>query len=124
MVTTDTGTATLSRGADELTLDTTSVRTARRERRSSADRTTRIKSSPIGSAAKWIILAVGSVVMLLPLYIMIISAFKSQEDILLNPLGFHEGSFTLDYTSSRVAVRSGTSRCCCCSCRVSSSPAR
>jgi raffinose/stachyose/melibiose transport system permease protein len=97
MTTTDTVATTLTEGPSEITLDTTAVRTAQRLRRRNADRTTRIKSSRIGFIVKWIILGVGSVVMLVPLYILIISAFKSQQDILLNPLGFSDGSFTFDY---------------------------
>ena len=46
---------------------------------------------------KWLILALVAVVMLVPLYIMVISAFKPANDILLNPLGFSPDSFTFDY---------------------------
>lgn len=62
---------------------------ARRMRRTPAER--------IGVAVKWTILLVGSAVMLLPLYLLIISAFKSEQDIFANPLGFSEGSFTFEY---------------------------
>ncbi|KRC59428.1 transporter [Agromyces sp. Root81] len=46
---------------------------------------------------KWTILCLVAVVMLTPLYILVISAFKPQADIIENPLGFSPGSFTFDY---------------------------
>ena len=44
-----------------------------------------------------VLLVVVAVVMLVPLYIMVISAFKSQADILQNPLGFKPGGLSLQY---------------------------
>jgi raffinose/stachyose/melibiose transport system permease protein len=65
-----------------------------RERR---DSTVKIKEPITGRLIKWLTLALVALVMLVPLYIMVISAFKPASDILLNPLGFSPDSFTLDY---------------------------
>lgn len=46
---------------------------------------------------KWAVLLVASFVMLVPLYVMVISAFKPQSEILNNPLGIDPATFTLDY---------------------------
>lgn len=97
MTSTDTVTTTLTEGASELHLDTTAVRTARRGKRQNADRTQRIKTSPVGQILKWAVLVIGGAVMLVPLYIMVISAFKDEQDIFNNPLGFSPGSFTLEH---------------------------
>jgi len=46
---------------------------------------------------KWTILGALSLIMIIPLYIMVISAFKSQAEILNNPLGISPATFTLEY---------------------------
>ena len=76
--------------------DTVAV-TAPREPRGARRGTTKIKEPIAGRLSKWLLLAVVAVVMLVPLYIMVISAFKPAADILLNPLGFSPGSFTFEY---------------------------
>lgn len=101
---TDTVTTTLAQGAAELTLDTRAVRAARQERRRRADRTARLRGSRAAQAVKWTIIGLVSLVMLLPLYILIISAFKPEEDIFRNPLGFSEGSFTFDYLMAAITA--------------------
>lgn len=97
MPSTDTVTTTLTEGAPELSLDTTAVRTAQRERRQRDERTTRIKSSSVGLAFKWIVLLIGGAIMLLPMYLLIINAFKPERDIFGNPLWFSDGAFTFEY---------------------------
>jgi raffinose/stachyose/melibiose transport system permease protein len=65
--------------------------------RKSRETTTKIKEPILGRLFKWLTLVLVALVMLVPLYIMIISAFKPADDILLNPLGFSPDSFTFDY---------------------------
>ncbi len=47
--------------------------------------------------ARWIVLTVVTVVMVVPLYTMVINAFKPQKEIIENPLLITPQSFTLDY---------------------------
>jgi raffinose/stachyose/melibiose transport system permease protein len=83
----------MTRTSDEADIDVLDVATewAPPVRRPSRKR--RLRTS---TRLKWLALGSVSVVLLLPLYIMVISAFKQQEDILGNPLGIGPGSFTLD----------------------------
>ncbi|MFB9311004.1 raffinose/stachyose/melibiose transport system permease protein [Agromyces hippuratus] len=98
MTTTESITTTLEEGPDEVTLNTAAIRARplRKRRRS------KIRTPLAGRIAKWLVLAVVAVVMLVPLYVMIISAFKPQADILQNPLGFSPDSFTLEYLMNAV----------------------
>jgi raffinose/stachyose/melibiose transport system permease protein len=50
-----------------------------------------------GRIAKWVLIGLVAIVMLVPMYIMVINAFKPQTDILLNPLGISPGKFTFAY---------------------------
>lgn len=93
MTSTETIAPTLSEGPAELALDTTAVRLRRRPRR----RRTSIQAPLPTRILRWLVLVVVAVVMLVPMYIMTISAFKSQADILQNPLSISPESFTLEY---------------------------
>lgn len=92
---TQTVTVTLTEGPEEVALDTQAVRRARERRR--RRRATGPRRSVASSVARWAVLLLVGIVMLVPMYIMTISAFKPQADILQNPLGFSPGSFTFDY---------------------------
>lgn len=70
-------------------------RSPRRPRHEST--TTRIRVPFAPRIAKWLFLASLAVVMVVPMYIMIISAFKSEADVFANPLGLSPDSFTLEY---------------------------
>lgn len=67
-------------------------------------------SAPVPArVARWIILGVVALLMIVPLYTMIINAFKPQTEIIANPLGIDPTSFTFDYlwaaiTSSKFNV--------------------
>lgn len=93
MTSTETIATTLSEGPAELALDTTAVRLRRHPRR----RRTSIQAPLPTRILRWLVLVVVAVVMLVPMYIMTISAFKSQADILQNPLSISPESFTLEY---------------------------
>lgn len=59
--------------------------------------------------ARWIVLGVVVLLMIVPLYTMIINAFKPQAEIISNPLGINPATFTFDYlwaaiTSSKFNV--------------------
>ncbi|WP_240642082.1 carbohydrate ABC transporter permease [Microbacterium sulfonylureivorans] len=54
-------------------------------------------SSSVGRITKWAVLVVVAVVMLVPMYVLVISAFKSQADILLTPLLISPDTFTLEH---------------------------
>ncbi|MFB7891976.1 carbohydrate ABC transporter permease [Microbacterium sp. NPDC056044] len=49
------------------------------------------------SIVKWVLLGALALVMLVPLYILVISAFKPQADIILHPLAITPEMFTFDY---------------------------
>ena len=51
----------------------------------------------VGSVVKWTVLGIASFVMLVPLYVMVISAFKPQAEILSDPLAINPATFTWDY---------------------------
>src|SRR5690606_24297115 len=58
---------------------------------------------------RWIILGVIALLMLVPLYTMVINAFKPQAEIIANPLGVSPETFTFEYlwaaiTSSKFNV--------------------
>ncbi|WP_457101288.1 carbohydrate ABC transporter permease [Microbacterium sp. P5_E9] len=94
MSTTD---AVMTPVAADLTSEAATEKDTAVKNRKRRSRTTKIKEPLAGKVFKWLILGLVAVVMLVPLYIMVISAFKPAQDILLNPLGFSPGSFTLDY---------------------------
>jgi raffinose/stachyose/melibiose transport system permease protein len=70
---------------------------ARRQRRRRPHARTRIRVPLAPRIIKWLFLGLLALVMLVPMYIMVISAFKSQADIFANPLGFSPGSFSWKY---------------------------
>ncbi len=67
-------------------------------------------SAPVPArVARWIILGVVALLMIIPLYTMVINAFKPQSEIIANPLGIDPATFTFDYlwaaiTSSKFNV--------------------
>ncbi len=89
---------------DDLTADTGRRPQPAPNSRAQRGTTTRIKEPLTPRLLKWLILTLVAMVMLVPLYIMVISAFKPESDILLNPLGFSPDSFTFEYL-----VRAATS---------------
>jgi raffinose/stachyose/melibiose transport system permease protein len=58
---------------------------------------TKIHTPLAGRILKWVLLAAGAMVMLVPLYIMVINAFKSQEEIIRHPLTISPDTFTLEF---------------------------
>lgn len=90
---------TLNPGAELLFADPRDVGGRRRRRRRGRDRQipAKFRGNPVGRILKWVVLAIVAVVMLVPLYIMVISAFKSQESIIRHPLLISPDMFTLDY---------------------------
>jgi raffinose/stachyose/melibiose transport system permease protein len=58
---------------------------------------TKIRSSLAGRIVKWVVLTSVAIVMLVPFYIMVISAFKPQEEIIRHPLSISPDTFTLEY---------------------------
>ncbi|MGF6822037.1 raffinose/stachyose/melibiose transport system permease protein [Microbacterium sp. ZKA21] len=67
-------------------------------------------SAPVPARViRWIILGVVALLMLVPLYTMVVNAFKPQAEIIANPLGLDPATFTFDYlwaaiTSSKFNV--------------------
>lgn len=67
-------------------------------------------SAPVPArVVRWIILGAVALLMLVPLYTMVINAFKPQAEIIGNPLGIDPATFTFDYlwaaiTSSKFNV--------------------
>ncbi|WP_243229476.1 carbohydrate ABC transporter permease [Microbacterium sp. CIAB417] len=67
-------------------------------------------SAPVSArVVRWIILGAVALLMLVPLYTMVINAFKPQAEIIANPLGLDPATFTFDYlwaaiTSSKFNV--------------------
>jgi len=55
------------------------------------------RPSAIGSVVRWIVLAIVATTMLIPMYTMVINAFKPQKNIIESPLLITPQSFTLDY---------------------------
>lgn len=55
-----------------------------------------------GLTAKWLLLGLGSLVMLVPFYIMVVNAFKPQEEIIRSPLSVSPDTFTLEYLMAAV----------------------
>ncbi len=53
--------------------------------------------SRVGAVVKWVLLGAGALVMLVPFYIMVISAVKPQEAIIREPLVISPDTFTLEY---------------------------
>ncbi len=60
-------------------------------------RPTSTKRVSVGSVVKWVVLGIASFVMLVPLYVMVISAFKPESEILSDPLAINPDTFTWDY---------------------------
>lgn len=54
------------------------------------------QQSRTGAMLKWLAIGSSSLLLVLPLYIAVISAFKPEEDILNHPLAIGPGSFTLE----------------------------
>ncbi|HWU29688.1 MAG TPA: carbohydrate ABC transporter permease [Microbacterium sp.] len=70
---------------------------------------TRNRPSLLAGTARWIVLGVFAITMLIPMYTMVINAFKPQKEIIENPLLITPQSFTFDFlwaavTSSRFNV--------------------
>ncbi|MFE5292572.1 carbohydrate ABC transporter permease [Isoptericola sp. NPDC056618] len=51
----------------------------------------------VGTVLKWVVLGLGALVMLVPLYIMVINAFKPQDAIISSPLAITPDTFSLEY---------------------------
>jgi raffinose/stachyose/melibiose transport system permease protein len=84
--------------AELMLADPRNVGGSRRHRRPGARTGPRsMRASTLAAALKWIVLGAGALVMLVPLYIMVISAFKTQEDILRHPLAITPDTFSLEY---------------------------
>ncbi|MGG1910283.1 hypothetical protein AB1285_25855 [Microbacterium sp. NRRL B-14842] len=60
------------------------------------------------SAIRWIVLGVVAITMLIPMYTMLINAFKPQADIIENPLLITPQMFTFDYLWPRSRAASST----------------
>jgi raffinose/stachyose/melibiose transport system permease protein len=58
---------------------------------------TAAKRSPVGAIVRWIALGGTALVMLVPLYVLVISAFKPQDEIIQHPLEISPSSFTLEF---------------------------
>ncbi|WP_350347608.1 carbohydrate ABC transporter permease [Agromyces sp. G08B096] len=63
---------------------------------------TKIRTSLVGAIVKWVLLGAGAIVMLVPFYIMVISAFKPQEAIIRDPLMISPATFTLEYLGDAI----------------------
>lgn len=57
----------------------------------------RLRAPGVGTVLKWALLGAAALVMLVPLYIMVINAFKPQEAIISSPLAIGPGTFSLEY---------------------------
>lgn len=98
-MTTTTAESTPAPAAEMLLADVPVTRSSRRRRqrpRPSA------RSSAMTAVAKWVVLGAGALIMLVPLYIMLISAFKPQEAIIRQPLAITPEMFTLEYLGDAV----------------------
>ncbi|MFI2104985.1 carbohydrate ABC transporter permease [Isoptericola sp. NPDC019693] len=62
-----------------------------------APRSRRRPAPGVGTVLKWVVLALGALVMLVPLYIMVINAFKPQDAIISSPLAITPDTFSLEY---------------------------
>jgi len=51
----------------------------------------------VATILKWVVLGLGALVMLVPLYIMVINAFKPQDAIISSPLAITPDTFSLEY---------------------------
>ncbi|MEV7632428.1 carbohydrate ABC transporter permease [Microbacterium sp. NPDC089318] len=72
-------------------------------------RQTRNRPSALVAGVRWLVLGVVAITMLIPMYTMVINAFKPQKDIIETPLLITPQSFTLDFlwaaiTSSKFNV--------------------
>lgn len=73
------------------------------------NRQSRNRPSTLAAGIRWIVLSIVAIAMLIPMYTMVINAFKPQKEIIENPLLITPQSFTLDYlwaaiTSSKFNV--------------------
>lgn len=96
-------------GAEELLGGAPSPRSGRRDPRRRRRPAASERRSGLATAIRWIVLGATALVMLVPLYVLVISAFKPQEDIVRSPLEISADSFTLEYlwnaiTSSKFNV--------------------
>lgn len=86
----------------EESLDTRALRLPARRGRRGRNETVRIKF-PLGARiTKWGLIAVVAIVMVVPFYIMVINAFKSQAEILGNPLGISAETFSFEYMMNAI----------------------
>lgn len=61
--------------------------------------------SLVSRILKWTVLALVAIVMIVPLYIMVISAFKPQAEIINNPLMISPEIFTLEYLQNAITSK-------------------
>ncbi|WP_194410201.1 carbohydrate ABC transporter permease [Microbacterium cremeum] len=97
-MTTTTAQATPAPAAEMLLAEMPATRSSRRRRQ--RPRPSRVTA--MGAVAKWTLLGAGALIMLVPLYIMLISAFKPQEAIIRQPLAITPEMFTLEYLADAV----------------------
>ncbi|MEU6609246.1 carbohydrate ABC transporter permease [Streptomyces shenzhenensis] len=62
----------------------------------------RARRRPAGSPLRWLLLSVLFVVMIVPVYLLVVNAFKSQQDILDSPFSLPLGGLTLEHLSAAV----------------------
>ncbi|MEU2202117.1 carbohydrate ABC transporter permease [Isoptericola sp. NPDC019482] len=62
-----------------------------------ASRTRRRPLPGVGTVLKWVVLGLVALVMVVPLYIMVINAFKPQDAIISSPLAITPDTFSLEY---------------------------
>ncbi len=62
-----------------------------------ASRTRRRRVPGVGTVLKWVVLGLVALVMVVPLYIMVINAFKPQDAIISSPLAIGPDTFSLEY---------------------------
>ena len=62
-----------------------------------ASRARRRPAPGVATILKWVVLGLGALVMLVPLYIMVINAFKPQDAIISSPLAITPDTFSLEY---------------------------
>ncbi|HWV75788.1 MAG TPA: carbohydrate ABC transporter permease [Isoptericola sp.] len=62
-----------------------------------ASRARRRRVPGVGTVLKWVVLGLVALVMVVPLYIMVINAFKPQDAIISSPLAIGPDTFSLEY---------------------------
>lgn len=96
-------------GAEALLADDGTRRAGSRAPRRRSRPAASERRSPLASVVRWIALGATALVMLVPLYVLVISAFKPQEEIVRHPLEISPSTFTLEFlwnaiTSSKFNV--------------------